>query len=114
QRLDRPVDRDRCQPLTPPRQPVEHLVGADRLVRSGDLAEHRLAQGCELQALVLERPARTLHCLLEAEVVVVSWCRKGLAGDGLRHRGTYSTGAWLRHPARPPANRISPCSCGVM
>ena len=33
QRIDRPVDRDRRQPLAPGGEPVEHLVGADRLVR---------------------------------------------------------------------------------
>src|SRR4029077_20517587 len=100
--LDRTVNGGRAQRLAADGQPLEHLVGADGLVRGGDLAKHRLPQGRELQTLVLKRLARPLHRLLEAKVVIVPWCGKGFAGDGLRHCCSYSTRAWLRHLRRPP------------
>ncbi len=57
QRIDGAVDRDRRQPVATRRQPLEHLVGADRPVRSrGNLLEHRLAQRREPQTLVLQTP----------------------------------------------------------
>src|SRR5581483_11921856 len=52
--LDGPIDRDRRQALAARGEPVEDLVGADRLVRCSNLAEHGLAQRRELQAAATE------------------------------------------------------------
>src|SRR5690349_2605582 len=73
------IDRDRGQPLAARRQPGQHLVGANGLVRGGDLAEHRAAQAGQLEPPVLEGLARPVHRLGEAMAVVMLGRGKGSA-----------------------------------
>src|SRR5262249_22958566 len=86
QRVDRAIDRDRCHPLPPRGELIEHLVGADDLVRGGDLAQHRLPQRRELKTLGGKRSVRARHRLLEATLMVVLGCRKRAAGRLVGHR----------------------------
>ena len=114
----RSPDRPRWEPSRAAQAaPVDHLVGADRLVRGGASRKIPIGAAASASGPCSRMPgAHAPHRFLEAEVVVVSQCRKGLAGDGVRH--------WLLAPPRmpappaqtlrsPAAGRISPCSCRV-
>ena len=92
QRVDGPVDRDRRQPFAARGQPGQHLVGADGLVRGGDLGKHGPAQARQLETLVFEGLARPVHRLGEAMAMVVLGRREGTAGQEWRHRPLIASG----------------------
>jgi hypothetical protein len=98
QGIDGPVDGNRRQPLAAPGHAVQHLVGPDRPVTgSGDLLEHRLAQGGQPKSLVLECLARARHRVVEAQVVVVPG-RRWLYWGSQVHAERYNTSP----PAQTP------------
>ena len=67
QGIDGPIDRDRRQPLAAGGHPLQHLVGADGLMRGGrDFLEHGLAQRGQPQSFGLERFSGLRHGLVEA------------------------------------------------